>query len=317
MSEVNQNNAVTKPKPPSLIAQVQQGLTAMTGELETALPKNVSAEKFISTAITGIRTSKDPRKLLEADRRSLYNAVQIAASYGLVLDGREAALVPFGDQVQFMPMVQGLVKLARNSGLISTIIAEVVYAKDKFSYRIGIDESPVHEPDWFADDRGEPVGVWALVTLADGSKIHAIMPKRKVMNIASGSKNSKQYDAKEGKHFDEWWKKTAIKNVLKYAPKATELEKLDRLANHDDKVAGIDYENGEVLDGEAAPAATPKPKRTGTRAANKVKDAAAATMQAAVSEGLIDQPADNVTTISDAEYSEAPAGGYGDEDIPV
>jgi recombination protein RecT len=309
MSQSEKENlpGLTYSKPPSLMKQLEVGLEAMKNELVTALPKNISPEKFISTAITGIRTSKDPKKLLSCDRRSLYNAVQIAASYGLVLDGREAALVPFGDTVQFMPMVQGLVKLARNSGQISTIIAEVVYSKDKFTYRVGIDESPIHEPDWFADDRGEAVGVWALITLTDGNKIHAIMPRKRVMEIASGSKNAGQYNAQTGKHFTEWWKKTAIKNVLKYAPKATELDKLERLANYDDATDGFDSETGEIIEAKAV---TEKPK-VQTRASAKVKaasmpNAAAETMRAAVEEGLIDQPMVNV---SEAEFTE-------DESIP-
>lgn len=264
---------VAKPKPPSHMTQLHTGLQAMASELKTALPANITPEKFISTAITGIRTSKSQKQLLTADRRSLYNAVQVACSYGLMLDGREAALVPFGDQVQFMPMVQGLVKLARNSGLISTIIAEVVYSKDPFSYRVGIDASPVHEPDWFADDRGDPVGVWALVTLTNGDKIHAILPKKRVMQIASKSANKAQY-AVDSIHFTEWWKKTAIKNVLKYAPKATELEKLDRLAHYDDERQGVDTETGEIIEAGANEATGEKPVRKGTRAAAKVKAAA-------------------------------------------
>jgi recombination protein RecT len=314
---------VATAKSPSKMTQLKTGLEMMAGELKTALPSNITAEKFISTAITGIRTSKDPKKLIDADRRSLYNAVQTAAAYGLILDGREAALVPFGDKVQFMPMVQGLVKMARNSGAISTIIAEVVYGKDNFSYRIGVDESPIHEPDWFADDRGEPVGVWALVTLTDGSKIHSIMPKRRVLEIASASANKGQYDPKTGKHFSEWWKKTAIKNVLKYAPKATELEKLERLAAYDDKTEGfVDTETGEIIEG-AAPA---EPKKRGTRASRAVKaagsDAAAATMKAGVDEGLIG--GDKGTTITDATYTESGTddtgqdeGYFEEEEIPV
>lgn len=298
---------VAKHKEPSMMAQLQTGLQSMSTELKTALPANITPEKFISTAITGIRTSKDPEKLLKSDRRSLYNAVQTAASYGLVLDGREAALVPFGELVQFMPMVQGLVKLARNSGMISTIIAEVVYSKDKFSYRIGIDETPHHEPDWFADSRGEPVGVWALVTLTDGNKIHAIMPKRRVMEIAAGSKNAGQYDAKTGKHFTEWWKKTAIKNVLKYAPKASELERLERLARYDDQKEGVDSETGEIL--ETPEVETEKPKRTGTRAAAAVKATAPKAEPVTI---------DNSEAV-DADYTEVEnqSQDYDDGEIPV
>ena len=95
------------------------------------------------------------------------------------------------------------------------------------------------------------------------------MPKKRVLQIASASKNSAQY-AINAPHFTEWWKKTAIKNVLKYAPKATELEKLERLSRLDDHAEGFDSETGEILENGDLPAAKPK----GTRAARAVKAAA-------------------------------------------
>lgn len=298
-------------KPPSLITQVQQGMLAMSGELKVALPSNIAPEKFINTAISGIRTSRDPKRLLEADRRSFYNAVQTAATYGLLLDNREAALVPFGNTVQFMPMVQGLIKMARNSGLISTILAEVVYSKDKFSYRIGLDESPVHEPEWFSDDRGLPVGVWALVTLVDGNKIHAILPKRRVFEIAATGKNSEQYQPGKGKHWEEWWKKTAIKNVLKYAPKSTELEKLERLARYDDKAEGVAFD--DYYDAEAAP--QEEGKKQG-RAARAVKSAVKP-KEPEQKERDTETAEFTTEDATDAHYEDVPSHSYDDDELPA
>ena len=177
------------------------------------------------TALQGIQTHKDKDKLASADRASFYLAVQRAASDGLLLDGREAALVVFANQVQFMPMVQGLIKLARNSGDIKNIEAAVVHRHDRFTYIMGEDASPKHEADWFADDRGEPIGVWAVVTLSSGEKIPAMLSKSKVMRVAAKSKNGYQYDPTKGDAWEEWWKKTAVKNVLKYAPRSTELDR--------------------------------------------------------------------------------------------
>src|SRR5271163_2066392 len=58
------------------------------------LPSDVDAEDFINAFI--ISVNKTPR-LLEADRDSLYLGLLSAASDGLKPDGREGALVIFGD----------------------------------------------------------------------------------------------------------------------------------------------------------------------------------------------------------------------------
>lgn len=266
----------------TIIKDICLNIERMGPQFKAALPPGLPVDRFMRTAIHGIQSHRDRDKLGNADRRTLYLAIQKAASDGLVLDGREAALSVFhnkdkgSDEVVYMPMVQGLVKLARNSGEIAKIASEVVYSKDKFTYRPGVDEAPVHEPDWFADDRGEPVGVWATVTLKTGEIIAAVLPKKKVLNVAAKSRNGYQYDPAKGSFFDEWWKKTAIRNVLKYAPKSNELQ--EALKADDKLFEGpvIDHETGEVLqEGNANPETSAndggKLGKKETRAARAVK----------------------------------------------
>ena len=140
-------------------------------------------------------------------------------------------------------MVQGIVKLARNSGEISNIIAEVVYSNDKFVYRPGIDPHPAHDPDWFGD-RGSPLGVYAVVTLSDGEKVTTIMPQNRIMEIAGNGNNATQYMPGKGPNYVEWWRKTVIKNALKYCPKSTSLDSQMK-EGHDDLDTAV------VIDGEA------------------------------------------------------------------
>jgi len=247
----------------SVIKEICQTIDKMDSQLKQALPPNMDVSRFISTTKNGIQTHPQADKLAQADRRTLFASCVKAASDGLVLDGREAALVVFANNVTYMPMTQGLVKLARNSGEIANITAEVIYKNDKFTYRLGMDEVPLHEPDWFGD-RGEPVGVWGLVKLKSGENIVRILPKDKVMKIAGKTKNASQYDPKSGLYFDEFWRKTAIKNVLKYAPKSTYLESA---MNHDNEAQGFDFSDKE--------ASTPEAPKGETRAASKIKAAIA------------------------------------------
>lgn len=220
-----------------------------------------------------------------------------------------------------MPMVQGLVRLARNSGEIKTITSEVVYENDKFVYRIGLDEMPLHEPDWF-NDRGEPKGVWACIKLVNGEVISAILPKSKVMRIASKSRNQKQYDPKEGPYFDEWWKKTAIKNVLKYAPKSTELERLENL-NAKEEFGTDTFAEAEmtVVNKVDAPEAEepaeekPKKKRAPRKTkAQKAAEEAEAQDEAPAPEQEAVAPHDEDGVIIDADYEDVPID---DDGVPM
>lgn len=272
------DQAVTT-KAQSPLAEVCNNIANMKPNFEEALRNTgVSVDRFVHIVKHVIQTHKELPKLLAADRKSLYLACQKAASDGLIPDGREGALMVFGTEVVFMPMVQGLVKLARNSGDISNIEAAVVYSGDTFTYVMGADTAPKHEADWFGDTRGEPVGAWALVTLASGEKIPAMLSKNKILRVAAKSKNAYQYDCKKGDSWEEWWKKTAVKNVLKYAPRSTAL---DKALEHDNEVSPIEDlhnpETGEIIEMK-------KPRKT--KAAGAILEGTAVNVE--VSEPLPD-----------------------------
>lgn len=211
------------------LVQFTHDLNGQTKAIQSMLPAGMDSRRFLRTVVNTVSTHPQSDRLLSADRQSLFSACQRAAGDGLLLDGRESTLIVFRDKkartevVNYIPMVQGLVKLARNSGEIANITAELVYSNDSFQYRPGVDEQPAHEPDWFGE-RGEPIGVYAVITTHDSEKIVSVMPKKRLMVIAGSGRNVEQYDPNKGTHFEEWWKKAAIKNVLKYAPKSTYLE---------------------------------------------------------------------------------------------
>ncbi|WP_257264503.1 RecT family recombinase [Endozoicomonas sp. ONNA2] len=211
-----------------MIQQFEHDLVGQSHALESVLPPGLELRRFMRTVSNLLQTHAQSARLLAADRQSLFNACLKAAGDGLLLDGREAVLTVFHesksntDKVTYMPMVQGLVKLARNSSEISNIVSEVVYDKDEFIYRPGIDEHPLHQPDWFGE-RGKPIGAYAVVTTKDNEKIVTVLARDRILAIGQGGRNADQYMPGKGAHFVEWWKKTVIKNALKYSPKSTYL----------------------------------------------------------------------------------------------
>lgn len=252
------------------IGQICQTIDKMEGSLNENLQgTGISVKRFLATAKTAVQTHADKDRLASADRNSLYLAIKKAATDGLMPDNREAALVVYGNQVQYQPMVQGLVKLARQSGEIESIGAYIVYADDEFTYRVGIDSLPVHQAGgdngWFSANRGEAIGAWAYVKLKSGDYLEPVMlTKERIDRIAKRSKMAKNYDPKQGLDWEEFWKKAAIRNILKYAPKSTQLDRA--MAQVDDE---FDLGAEDVYLNTA-----PEPKKEpakATRAAKAVK----------------------------------------------
>lgn len=210
----------------SVIGQICQTIDKMQPSLEENLKgTGISVNRFLATAKTAIQTHPQKDKLENADRNSLYLAIKKSAGEGLMPDGREAALVVYGNTVQYQPMVQGLVKLARNSGEIESINSEVVFENDEFELYYDFDGTKFkHSPNW-SGDRGHPILVWASVKLKSGEVIARAYPKDRIMQIASRSKMSKNYQPGQGLDWEEFWRKAAIRNILKYAPKTTAIEK--------------------------------------------------------------------------------------------
>lgn len=229
-------------------------------EFKKALPGHIPVEKFvrtIQTAITMTPVIADACNS-QAGIQSLMTACTKAATDGLILDGREATLVIFKGAVTYIPMVAGLMKKARNSGDISTIDAILVHKNDAFSYNPATDEVPDHQPDWFSD-RGEVVGVYAVVRLKDGTSQVEIMSKAQVMNIAAQSKNSAQYDPKNGKNFGEWWRKTVIRRISKYLPSSSDKDDFMQAVQRIDE--GFEFEATDG--GPTVPAKTAVTKKRG------------------------------------------------------
>lgn len=286
------------------IAIVRTSIEKMQGEFAKTLPAHISPEKFVRTTMSAIQNNPD---VLSANRNSLFSACMKAAQDGLILDGREAALVTFnskaGKMVQYMPMVAGILKKARNSGEISTITAEVVYQNDEFQYFVK-DGRPVmfHRPLVFGN-RGNPLGVYATAVLKDGGVMTEVLSESDVNSIRAVSR-SKDSGPWAGPFKTEMWRKSAIRRLSKRLPSSSDIEETlhadDELFQPEEPI-DITPPQHEQASQEAAPA---KPARKRTKAAEAV--AAASAGQAAPSPAPEPQnPPHDADGVIDAEYTEA------------
>jgi recombination protein RecT len=231
---------VAEEKPARPIDVLRHQLSRLP-EIAQNLPSTVSPEKFRNVVITAANMNP---ALLDADRRSLLGACVKCAADGLLPDGREAALVMFGQRVQYMPMLAGLIRRARNSGEIAGIVVEVVYEADEFSRTPDDFDRPVrHVPPKLGADRGAPIGAYALVKLRDGTVMHEVMDIKQIEAVRSVSR------AKNAGPWKDWWdqmaRKTVFRRLAKYLPAdaaPTSLIERDDEPPADPK--------GEVLEGE-------------------------------------------------------------------
>lgn len=197
----------------------RRALERQRPELEKALPSHIDSAKFLRVAQTAVLGNPD---LLNLDRKSLFEACQKAAQDGLLPDGREAALVKFGNKAVYMPMLAGILKKVRNSGELLSITAHVIYKNDKFRYWVDTDgEHLEHEPLLFGA-RGEIIGVYALAKTKDGGLYIEPMSKEQIDKVRNASRSGQSGPWKDW--YDEMAKKTVLRRLAKRLPMSTDLD---------------------------------------------------------------------------------------------
>lgn len=215
------------------VREVKAVLDKAAPEFSRALPAHVPPERFRRVAETAILNSPD---LLQANRRSLLTACIKAAQDGLYPDGRDAALVVFKNQVQYMPMIAGILKKARNSGDLASISAHVVYERDDFDYALGDDERIRHRPH-LGGARGKPIAAYAIARTKDGAVYREVMSVEEVEQVRKVSR------AGNSGPWATWWgemaRKTVLRRLSKRLPMSTDRdEDLHRTIRRDDEWAG-------------------------------------------------------------------------------
>lgn len=244
-------------------------------QVSSVLPRHVPSDKFHRILIAVLSTSPDLVKAATASpdaRNSLNREVMKAAQDGLVLDGREAALVKFVvkrknketgndeyvDELKYMPMVQGVLKRMRNSGEIASIECEVVYENDIFRHTKGDEASIVHIPyysreDGTFDEPGSLKFAYVSAKLKDGTRVREVMTRFDMAKLkaASRSKDKQGNPVGPWKQWeDEMWRKSVLHRAAKYLPKSSDKESganVVELLDRDNELYDVvDGDTGEV-----------------------------------------------------------------------
>lgn len=196
-------------------------VSKMKDQFQLALPSHIDPDKFIRVAQTLIRTNT---ALQKCNSPSIYSALLKCAADGLYADGIHAALVPFGENCQYMVMLQGVLKKIRQSGEVISIEPDCVFEKDDFDYYKD-DKGTVflHRPN-YKEDRGKFVLAYSKAVLKDGSVMITVMSKSEIDKVreSSRSKNSGPWV----QWYEEMAKKTVVRRQSKFLPNSTDLESM-------------------------------------------------------------------------------------------
>lgn len=191
-------------------------------QLAAALPKFLDTDHFVRSAITEFRLNP---ALAECSVPSVLGYFMQAAACGLEPASMlgQCYPVPFNNkktgqkEAQFICGYRGMLSIARRSGEIASVVAEVVHEKDEFSIEYGMEPKLIHKP--FIDgDPGEIRGAYVVVRFK-GEGIDPVikyMPKSEI--------DKRRARSKAGSYgpwvtdYEEMAKKTVFRSVFKWLP---------------------------------------------------------------------------------------------------
>lgn len=222
----------------SPVETLREQMERQKPEFELVLPPGVTVDRFVRIIMTAVQADPD---LLEADRKSLLQAAMQAAQDGLLPDKREGAFVIYNTKVkvdgkevwikmvQWMPMIRGIIKKAREGGEIATLAARVVYENDTFEYVLGDDERIVHIPTM--KERGGIIACYAIAQLKDGEREREVMTAEDIGAVRSASRSKS--GPWQGPFEAEMWRKSVLRRLIKRLPMTPILEQIiNRDENH-------------------------------------------------------------------------------------
>ena len=203
-------------------------------EITASLPDHVKPERWTRTVLTCL--NKNP-KLAQCTRASFFSAMMDCSEAGLEPNGRDAHLIPYGDQAQFIVDYKGLIKLAYQSDKISSIYANVVYEGDQFDY-----STCDHVPwGWLSssersESQGKCIGAYVVIEKKEGGFHRERMTFDEIEAIRKRSKAGRS---------GPWvtdWNEMAKKTVFRRASKWIQL------SPHVERAIEMDFDSFQPID---------------------------------------------------------------------
>ncbi|HEY6116144.1 MAG TPA: RecT family recombinase [Candidatus Dormibacteraeota bacterium] len=196
-----------------------------------ALPRHVDRAHFMAVAHALMP------KLKDCTPASIHTSLLACARYGLEPDGRQAAIIPYGEVATFQPMYEGYIDLMYRHPRVDSVHFGWVREKDQWDYT-PTEPSPrdfFHKPriDLSEDERGPVILAYAFAWI-DGRRSQVIILNRdqatkirdKYSKAFKKAERQGTRDSAWHTDFDAMWAKSAVLRLRKVVPTSTELAEL-------------------------------------------------------------------------------------------
>lgn len=212
---------------------------AYSNDFAAVLPTHIKSATWVRLAQGALKKGKKVQhpktgqpctelELAASNNPSVFLASLLdAARLGLEPGTEQYYLTPrkVGGRLEILGIVgyQGYIELMYRAGAISSVVAEVVYSGDKFSYKPGVDERPNHEIDWDAEDRGSLRLVYAYAVMKDGATSRVVvMNKAAIDKVKKSSQGSGSEYSPWVQHEAAMWLKSSVRQLAKWVPTSAE-----------------------------------------------------------------------------------------------
>lgn len=264
--------------PSSPAQMVRVAIERQAEAFQAVLPSVVDPERFGRLVLTAIKGAPDLMECFASHQgqTSVLLAAMQAAAIGLEPNTptQDCWLLPRRDrragtmECQLSIGYRGYMKLARRSGNIETMFAEVVRERDHFVWRRGLAEDVFeHEPaPGTDDDRGPLVAAYAVARYKSGGYSFVVLSAADVEARRAQSDSWKNERSRPYSPWTKWpsamWRKSAIRALVPYLDLSADVE---RAMSSDEARISIDDESGLIditatpfeLDAGEGPAAPP------------------------------------------------------------
>jgi recombination protein RecT len=217
-------------------------LKKMAPAMASALPRHMNADRMSRVALTALRTTPE---LALCTPASFLGSILQASQLGLEVNTPlgQAYLIPYKTTCQLIIGYQGMLDLARRSGLVSAIYAFAVYDGDEFRYELGLTPTVRHVPADVSHDAKALTHVYAVAKLKDGEPIFTVLTRAEVERFRSRSmaKNSGPWVT----DYEAMALKTSVRRLFRWLPKSAEMAMsvaLDESPEHGQSQLAIDQE---------------------------------------------------------------------------
>jgi recombination protein RecT len=195
-------------------------LSTALAEVKDALPKDLNVARFVNNAVAVMNENTQLQDFAKANGTSQIKAGLVKGAYlGLDFMNKEAYLVPYGKQLNFMKSYTGAVKLCKKYSIrpLKDIYAKLVRDGDDYQIEIINNEPKVtFKPKPF--NNGKIKGAFAVACFEDGGIQYEEMSLAELEKVRSCSK------MKSGVVWNQWTDQMYLKSVLHRLCKRIEID---------------------------------------------------------------------------------------------